>query len=219
MIKIKSFNNGLWVWCVSRAGCWNTGFGLWDPVGAPAGLRPPSLHTTPHFLYNLHTIQIIHTTTAHKLHIMGYGQGHELQDKTKSKIWKIIQRGDFFIGESRDAESFERELGRRIPSGEIPGVGSVTSSLLEKNDLCHISSDARWLPSAFDIFADISPSVFFWCDLYIYFRETIVCKFFLSVWGVCVCYRRWTSQTDLDDAGPSKHQHRHMGCGIAGWRT
>ena len=69
--------------------------------------------------------------------------------------------GDFFIGESRDAESFERELGRRIPSGEIPEVGSVTSSLLEKNDLCHISSDARWLPSAFDIFADISPSVFF----------------------------------------------------------
>ena len=142
---------------------------------------------------------------------MGYGQGHELQDKTKSKIWKIIQRGNFFIGESRDAESFERELGRRIPSGEIPGVGSVTSSLLEKNDLCHISSDARWLPSAFDIFADISPSVFFWCDLYIYFRETIVCRFFLSVWGVCVCYRRWTSQTDLDDAGPSTDTW------VAGW--
>ena len=104
-------------------------------MGAPAGLRPPSLHTTPHFLYNLHTIQIIHTTTAHKLHIMGYGQGHELQDKTKSKICKIIQRADFLLeSRARDAESFERELGRRIPSGEIPGVGSVTSSLLEKND-------------------------------------------------------------------------------------
>ena len=199
-------------------------------VGSSGGSCRPQASISPH--YSTLLVQFAHNpnnphyyTTAHKLHIMGYGQGHELQDKTKSKIWKIIQRGDFFIGESRDAESFERELGRRIPSGEIPGVGSVTSSLLEKkwflekNYLCHILSDARWLPSAFDIFADISPSVFFWCDLYIYFRETIVCRFFLSVWGVCVCYRRWTSQTDLDDAGPSKHQHRHMGCGIAGWRT
>ena len=107
-------------------------------VGSSGGSCRPQASISPH--YSTLLVQFAHNpnnphyyTTAHKLHIMGYGQGHELQDKTKSKIWKIIQRGDFFIGESRDAESFERELGRRIPSGEIPGVGSVTSSLLEKN--------------------------------------------------------------------------------------